>query len=393
MKNLFFRVLNSLEVFDLFGVSVNFLINKSTKLKSPLSGFISLSTMVTIIVISILLIISWINNANPRIIPSAQNYSVTELLSKNITISHTFTHDNYYAYFSPYLFFPNGSIVPKSNLTGYFEYWYDFLDQTQNTTTIESMDCSVEQMDRFLILDDQTIQNDIGRISEWGVCIKNSLTMGHYPYTSRRVINRTEIIFKLGPCKNSSLNQNHCKPVEQIYEMTKYLKIQTAIPQTFFDFQKGKQMRKRGYNYEVMGIDKSVTKSFINSLVPATMQSDYGLIYEAFQEDFTDYNSGLESFDQVLRSEQDDLFFQYTVYLAYNSNVYFRQNQRVNEVVGSIGGIINIILMISKFICLVYNSFYLRYFLVTNTFSEVLDDSKADSPINKKEYNFFLNFQ
>ena len=53
------------------------------------------------------------------------------------------------------------------------------------------------------------------------------------------------------------------------------------------------------------------------------MQSDHGLVYEKYKEDFTDYNSGLESTDQVIRSADEDLFFQYTVYLAYNTIFIF----------------------------------------------------------------------
>ena len=345
MKKLAFSLLGNLEYFDLFGVPVFFFVHGSTKLKSPLSACLSLCTMMVILGISIMIIIDWVNNTNPRIIPSAQNYSVTELLSTNITVSHPFSYDNYYAYFALYAQRPNGQKIARDNLTVYFDFWYDLLDQKQNLSTIESVNCSVEQMDRFLLLDDKTIKNDAGKVSMWGVCIKNPLQMGLFPYTSIRAINRTEITFKVGPCKNSSANFNHCKPIEEIYDMTKYLKVQAAIPQTFFDFQPGNQMRKRGYNYELMGVDQSMTRSYTNALVPATIKSDYGLVYADFREDFTDYNSGLETFEQILRINQNDLFFKYNVFLAYNSEIYYRQNQRLSDIAGSIGGIINVIML------------------------------------------------
>ena len=371
-------MLSTLKSFDLFGVPVNFFINGNTKLKSPLSACLSLSTIMCILAISILIIIDWVRNTNPRIIPSAQNYSITELLSKNLTISHTFTHENYYAYFSPYIQLPDGTKIGRDNITNYFDFWYDFLDQNQKLSTIESVKCSVEEMDRFLLLDDQTIKNDAGKISLWGVCIKNPLQMGLFPYPTIRAVNRTQITFKLGPCKNSSQNNHHCKPITEIYDMAKYVKIQAAIPQTFFDFKPGNQMRKRGYNYELLGIDKSVTRTYTNFLLPTTVMTDFGLLYEDYKEAFTDFNFGLETFDQILRTEQNDLMFTYGVYLAYNSDVYFRQNQRLNDVAGSIGGIINIILLIAKLIGVAYNSFYLNYLLVSTSFSEVQKNDKNE---------------
>ena len=238
MRSFFLSFLSFLELFDLFGVPVNFLIKKNTKLCSPLSGCVSLLTIIATIIISILIIIDWVKITNPRIIPSAQNYSVTELLSKNKTIAYPLNHENYYDYFSPYLFFPNGSLVPRDSLTGYFDFWYEFLDQNQNTTTIDWIKCSVEEMNIFVMLDDEIISNDPGQVSEWGACIKDPLIMGHYPYLQRRVINRTEITFKVGPCKNSSENQNHCKSIEDIFEMAEYFKIQSAIPQTFLTSSK-----------------------------------------------------------------------------------------------------------------------------------------------------------
>ena len=169
------------------------------------------------------------------------------------------------------------------------------------------------------------------------------------------------------------------------------LKIQSAIPQTFFDFQSENKIRKRGYNYEIFEIDKSVIRRFKNALVPATVQSDHGLVYEKYKEDFTDYNTGIESTDQVIRSDDEDLFFQYTVYLAYNSDIYFRQNQRMNEVVGNIGGIINILFVIPRLIGFVYNYFYLRFFLVTNTFTTVRSDYQKDNFHKQQRLKHLIN--
>ena len=111
---------------------------------------------------------------------------------------------------------------------------------------------------------------------------------------------------------------------------------------------------------------------------------DDGLLYDDYRLQSTNFNPNIYSNPNIRKDDNDPLYiFNYEI--SYNIQNYYLRNQKINEVAGNLGGLINAIFLIGKLICMAYNSMYLRFKIISSTF--LFSSSKKVAPF----YNDLAN--
>ena len=360
--------LQAISIFDLYGVPVSLYINKKSKLKSKFGAFISLTVLVIITYIIVTNIESWFKFKNFKIISSAINYSATELVINKKTFDYNFTSSSFYNFFGPYFFFPNGTQIGHGALNRFFLFKYEYIDKLYNIKDVKVSNCSSYLMDKFTGMDETLTENDKYKYSQLAVCSNESINMGLYADPVKRALNRTSLRYTIYPCQNSTENNNNCASFDEITSLIPYLWLQIGVPRTFFDFKNLEKSKKTSYDYQYYRMDPKLGKTFLNNLLPVSLVSDRGTFYEDYVVDSVDFNSDTLNMENFLRN-QNDYLFQYTYIISMNTQTYYKQNLRLNELAGTIGGIISLVFGVGKIICLFYNNLYMKYLLINDTFT------------------------
>lgn len=335
--------------FDLYGQNVNLYINKKPKFFTTFSGLLSMVIIAIIIYTFTGSITSWINNEKMTPIPASTSYSVSELLSKNVNFEYEFNYQNYYIYWAIMATFPDGKFLTTVDLKNYYTYVVTLVNQHEDTTVLVTEPCKTDQVDIFLGLDREIVEKDIGKIGVDRICIKNSSKMGLFPNVSASYVYEPEIFFSLYPCVNSTKNNNSCASQEAIDEIIKYTTVQTTIPTTIYDFKNNKNIKKNIYNYHYTNLDKSMLKFYENLLITSSLYIDEGLLTDDYRLQSTNFNPNI-IYDPNLRKDSDPLFVFATV-IGYNFQNYYLKNEKIYEVVASLGGLINAIFLLGKVLC------------------------------------------
>ena len=102
---------------------------------------------------------------------------------------------------------------------------------------------------------------------------------------------------------------------------------------------------------------------------------DDGILYDDYRLQSTNFNPDI-NYDPNIRKNNDPFYiFRYTI--TINTQNYYLRNQKINEIVGNLGGLTNAIFLIGKLICMTYNSIYLRFKIISTTFA--FSSSKKDN--------------
>ena len=134
-----------------------------------------------------------------------------------------------------------------------------------------------------------------------------------------------------------------------------------------YNFKKTGKPQSNFYDYQTYNLDKSLYKYYQNALIPTLLYTDYGLLYDDYRLMETNFNPRI-FYDPRIRRDSDPLFV-FDFIVNQNFQMYYQKNQKINEIAGSLGGLINVIFLIGKLICFTYNSMYLRIKIVRATFS------------------------
>ena len=385
---------NIIKCFDLYGQNVNLYISKKTKLYSTFSGLISIGVVLIILYAFSVFINTWLNGGKMTVIPSAISYSIHDLLAKNETISYDFDYHNYYVYFLILANLPNGTQLITNDLLSFVSYNFTYFSIDGNYLPLQPEACQMQYQDVFLGLDQETIKNDVNNTRLNLICIKDSFKLGLYPDIPNNQVLQPEMFFSVYPCVNSTENNNSCSSNEDIDEMLKYVQIQTSIPSTIYNFQNSGQPQSNYYEYQNYQLDKSMYKYYQNGLIPTLLYTDYGIINDDYRLMQTNFNPKI-FYDPKIRKDSDPLFV-FDFIVNQNFQMYYQRNQKINEVVGSLGGLINAIVLIGKLICFTYNSIYLRVKIIRFTFSnsfqmqsniEISPQIKRNSILNPMKLN------
>ena len=369
----------TLRFFDLYGQTINFFIKKKTQFYSAFSGLIRIGVIVIIIFTFTGFISSWVNKEKMIVIPSSISYSVGELLTKNESYEYQFDYKNYYIYWVIAADFPDGTSLVTEELKNYFSYSIRYTSELGIDQELFTEPCKTDQMDEFIGLDEAVIKKDMGNTNDYRICIKNGFKMGLFPDNKTSMVYYPSFTFQIYQCVNSTKNNYSCATEEAIDEIIKYSYVQTTIPTTAFDFNNIKKPQKNNYDYKITYFDKSIRKRYINDMTTTKLYTDYGLISDDYRVESTNFNPKID-YDPYIRQSVDDPLFQFTCNVGFNFQFYYLRNLKLNEVIGSLGGLINAVVLLGKFFSLTYNSINLRMEIIKSTFSK--SNSKAAFPKN-----------
>ena len=379
-KKLLKAVQNTCKLFDLYGQNVNLFINKKPKFYSTFSGIMSIGVIFIIIYAFQGFISSWVNREKMVVISSSISLGVSELLTSNKTYAYEFDYTNYYVYFIVEAFLPNGTLLRNEALSKYVTYNYTYFSNDFIYEPLQWEYCQVQYQDVFLGLDEDTQNQDKGKINKNRICVRDSFQMGLFPDPVNQRVNQPEFYFSVYPCINSTNNNNSCASAAEQDEMMNYLVVQTSIPTTLYDFRNSQQPQKTFYDYQNIKLDKSLVKEYSNGIIPTLLYTDYGLIYDDYRLIETSFNPKI-SYDPKVR-QQSDPYFVFDFMVDQNFQMYYQRNQKINEIMGSLGGLLNAIFLIGKLVCYTYNSLYLKFKIIKATFSNY---SKGFSRFSTKE--------
>ena len=191
--------------------------------------------------------------------------------------------------------------------------------------------------------------------------------MGIFPNSSLSTVFEPRIDFYLYQCVNSTSNNNSCASQEEIDQMIKYAYVQKSTPTTLYDFTKSKKPQKNIYDYHFTYLDKSMLKYYDNSFTTTILFIDYGIISDDYQSVSTNFNPNID-YDPNIRQENDPLF-QFSFKSGINFQMNYLRNQKLNDIIGSLGGLNKIIILLGKLLSMTYNSIYLRFKIINSTFS------------------------
>ena len=353
--------------FDLYGQNVNLYINKKPKFYSACSGIISMGVIVIIIFTFIGFIDSWLNNEKMTAIQSSFSYSAMELLSKNQNYEYDFNYKNYYIYWSFWAALPNGTTLVVKDLIKYYTYNVTYLNENYIPSRLETEPCKIDQQDVFLGLDEAIRESDSGKIAINRICIKDNFKMGLFPNKDISFVFEPEMYFSLYQCVNSTNNNNSCAPQEEIDEIIKYTTVQSTIPSTLFDFKNYKKPQKNIYQYHYTKLEKSMLKYYTNYMITTSLYLDNGLINDDYSHQSTNFNPNLD-YDPKFRAADEPLYV-LDCLLDLSFQDYYLRNEKLNEIAGNLGGLINAIFLLGKLLCITYNSIYLKFKIINSTFS------------------------
>ena len=353
--------------FDLYGQNVNLFINKKPKFYTTCSGLMSMGVLALIIFTFAGFINSWLNNEKMTPIPASFSYSTSELLSKNQNFDYEFTYKNYAIYWFISATLPNGSFLATKDLSNYYTYNVTYLSELSISEKIDTEPCKIDHQDIFLGFDEATIENDKGKIAINRICIKDNFKMGLFPNNNVSTVFYPEIYFSVYQCVNSTSNNNSCATQEEINEIIKYTTVQTTVPTTLYDFKNPAKLHKNIYDIHLTKLDKTMLKYYENLLTITTLYLDYGLLSDDYIPLSTNFNPNI-NYDPNIRNDNDPLFvFDCFVYTKFQN--YYLRNLKIGEIAANLGGIINVIFLIGKIFCLAYNSIYLKFKIISSTFS------------------------
>ena len=92
----------------------------------------------------------------------------------------------------------------------------------------------------------------------------------------------------------------------------------------------------------------------------------------------TNFNPNVD-YDPNLREASDPLFT-FGITLSTNFQSYYLRKQKLNEIAGNLGGLINVIFLIGELFCSAYNSIYLKYKIIKSAFLFSNSNFKKDNP-------------
>ena len=353
MKKCFLKHFKSL---DVFSVPVQLHFKRKSNFKSTFGALVSLIIFGLALFFLIKTMMAWFSIQVSTTIYSSENHSFISLLNENRSIEYTFDNTNYGLYFAVYATLPDSTVLSYKNLANYFQidYLYSFTSYDRDLKHIDSKDCNYRESNEFLQLNYDKETLPANSSNEWRMCVKNDIKMGLFSDLESNSVFIPTLNLQIKPCKNSSESSN-CENVENIEEMIKYITIQASIPKTNYDFKNQSSIIKRNYKNEYYKLDRSLKKLIYFEINPTFLYKDYGFFTDDYILDSINFNPGQQTIDLNSKNEEDNILFMYTLYISTQSDKYYIRNQKLNDIIGILGGLISILLSIGSFLCININ--------------------------------------
>ena len=362
--------LTKMKIFDIFGRSVGIYINESPKYRSFFGAFISISILGLSLAFLTNLIVAWAHIDNSTTINSTENYSITNLLLENRSIIYDFTKSNYYIYFAVSVQFPNQTVLNYHQLEKYFqiEYRYAVDIELQTEKVLETEDCFRRIQNDFLQIDYDKSKIPESKQNPYQMCLKKPFQSGLISDLEGGNVKLPSLNLEIRICQNSTKNNFGCAGEEEIKEMLPFVVIQASIPKTIYDFKNTSKPIKRMFKYEFYYLDWNLNTVVRNEMIPSFLYNDHGLFSDDYQLNSLDFNPDRPIQSVRTRNETNRILFQYKIGVSLQNDKYYIRNQKINDLIGSFGGIINILFNLGNLICFFYNWFYLDLNLINTAF-------------------------
>ena len=389
----FLKICKFLRYFDLYGQSINLFVSKKKKFCTAGSGCISILIIILIFQYYKTLISSWVNRQNMTLIPSEISLSVTDLLARNASYNYTFDYTNYYLYFAIRGLSPEGKFIGNKDITKYLSTSFSYMNKLGNIIPLKDEGCNTQYQDIYLGLGDEVIRKDENKTSPNLHCIQNKLEMGLFPDPNLKTVNLSLLLFSINQCVNSSANNHSCASKEEIKKMLKYIQVQSSVPKTIYDFQSS-QPNTNIYDYQLTFLDPFLTKNYNNAIIPTLLMTDEGLIDEDYKMNQINFNPDI-TYDPQVRDDSENLLFRMAFGVSFNMKVYRqKQNVKLSDVIGNMGGYLNLLFLMGKMICFAYNGMHLKIKIIKNTFNNKISrvGSKSLCQINENNQKIKLEF-
>lgn len=355
---------------DIFGVPIELYFHGSRRYRSYSSALISTFIIAFSLYLLCLQLIGWNNIDNSTTIYSTENFSVTSLLTENRSIEYTLNSENYNIYFAVWATLPNGNELNYIDLAKYFQiqYKYSPTGDEVNAVNIESESCNTLTQNNFLGLayNDSIKPNDV---NEFQMCIKSPFKMGLMGDLASQSVFSPSILFEISKCSNeTAIKKYSCASDEEIQQIIKYVHVQASIPKTIFDFKNKTFPIKRIYKYEDYSLDLNLIKRMANEIDPTFLYKDCGYLFDNYILDSLNFNPNQPTININTKDSDSNVLFQYDITSSYQIEKLYVKNQKLNEMLGSYGGMINLLYTICNFICYYINSYFLSKSLLKIAF-------------------------
>ena len=293
---------------------------------------------------------------------------------------------NYALYFAIYAAFPNGEEINYKDLDRHLiiEYMYSETGDASEQKSIESIDCNVREQNEFLNLYYDTNQIAENMTNSWRMCVKNSLKMGLLPDQELNNVDTPTLYLQIRECRNSTKNNNSCASVSDIKEIMKYITVQATIPKTIYDFKNQSQPIQRMYTYQYYNLDFGLQKYILNQVNPTYLYKDFGLFNDDYRLDSINFNSAQQTYDFKIKNNEDSILFEYGIVISNQRDKYYIRNQKCNDIIGSFGGMINVLYTIGSIFCVYINRILFTNSLINLAFKVNLGPTPKSSKISSK---------
>lgn len=370
---------------DFFGKPPYLYIGKKKKCKSFFGGLATFCLAGLSIFILINLIIGWFNYSNSTVTKSTSYYSDVELIAKNKSLFYDLTNENYYPYIIMIATLPNGTKLNLTDLKPYFSLNMTYRDEKGIYQPIEIESCYFRKQSEFLKLSKEIIEQDGDYQSHWSVCFKNSQKIGYLSDPNLNQLNASTLNFEIYLCEENCANETEIK------SMLLNTALKFYIPKTIYDFSDKDNPSKTLYQKYVYYMDHMNAKRIVNYLLPSNLYKDVGWFDDNYVLDHTNFIVERQEFDLYSKQSKEAMFSFIVLLSDTVENIYIR-NQKLNELFGTFGGILSLLVKIFSFICLFYNSHKYKQKIVKSSFgtSIAANNEKKDYENNKNKYRFFL---
>lgn len=365
--------LNLLKSIDIFGCKIELSLRRNKCVKSKFGAILTLIILLICIYSFSMNILDWRNNKKLQTITSSLSSNVPEIISKNLSSFYIFDYINYNIYFALISVY-NDTVLSHEELNRYLtqEVIYQY-DEKHETIPLEP--CNQAKQDAFLLASEAKIKADSNITSLRSLCIKNSFKMGFYVFENQPGVNTPNINYFVRKCKNSTENNFTCAADSQINQVIKSTYLQLSLPQNIYDFNDPDTPRKRTYDNQIYIFDDKLIKLYQGYLVPTIVKTDFGLVSENYEEDSIDFNLDDMQYQSNFREEEDPLM-QFGLQVGFQTKTYLRKNVKLVDILSSLGGTLNLLMVIGKFIGLTYNSVILQYKLINHSFENLDEEGK-----------------
>ena len=359
---------------DIYGQKVDLYMDSRSKVRSKFGACVSCLVFIVCIITFFNGINDWFNEVNLQTISSWKNYNIHDLLKANQSYSYDIDYKNFNIYFVLYYNVGKGKNMLFQSLERYFIQKLRYSDKETIIRDIELEPCVKKNLNIFLL--DSYNESDISRTNT-AVCIKSDtkLSLDLLADVQNGRIITTFLEYSVEKCQNSTANNFSCASEQEIMEMLPGIYIQISLPKSYYDFKDIKNPRKRTYDFQFFKLDANSIKSFEQKFLPIYLYTDKGIINDDYKLDSIDLIPNERLSNSFARDLNDNRFLVFGLYLQFDKEIFYRQNDKLQKLVANFGGLINIFFIIGKLFSTTFNYLKLKHKLINSSFENFEETS------------------